>query len=112
MEGLIDQHAQDLALGLARHVGDLVDEQRAAMGLLERADLAAVRCRSPPSTPNSSTSMRSGVIAAALITTNGPSARAEWLWMVRAASSLPAPEGPTIRMRLLVGATFSMVWRS
>ena len=31
---------------------------------------------------------------------------------VRAASSLPAPEGPTIRMRLLVGATFSIVWRS
>ena len=31
---------------------------------------------------------------------------------VRAASSLPAPDGPTIRMRLLVGATFSMVWRS
>ena len=32
--------------------------------------------------------------------------------MVRAASSLPEPEGPTIRMRLLVGATRSTVWRS
>ena len=56
--------------------------------------------------------MRSGVIAAALMTTNGPCARAECAWMVRAASSLPAPDGPTIRTRLLVGATFSMVWRS
>ena len=32
--------------------------------------------------------------------------------MVRAVSSLPAPDGPTIRMRLLVGATFSITWRS
>ena len=31
---------------------------------------------------------------------------------MRAVSSLPAPEGPTIRMRLLVGATRSMVWRN
>ena len=54
----------------------------------------------------------SGVIAAALMTTNGPSARADAEWMVRAVNSLPAPDGPTIRMRLLVGATFSMVWRN
>ena len=40
LKGLIDQHAQDLVLGLARHVGDFVDEQRAAMGLLQRAGLA------------------------------------------------------------------------
>ena len=32
--------------------------------------------------------------------------------MVRAASSLPPPEGPTIRTRLLVGPTFSIVCRS
>ncbi len=40
LEGLVDQHAQDLALRLARHVGDFVDEQRAAMRLLQRAGLA------------------------------------------------------------------------
>ena len=112
LEGLLDQHAQDLVLGLARHVGDLVDEQRAAMRLLERADLAPSCPSTGASTPNSSISMRSGIIAAALMTTNGPLTRAEWPWMVRAASSLPAPAGPTIRMRLLVGATFSTVWRS
>ena len=56
--------------------------------------------------------MRSGVIAAALITTNGPEARPDRPWMVRAVSSLPAPEGPTMRTRLLVGAMCSTVWRS
>ena len=73
-----------------------------------------LRCCSPLdcSTPNSSTSIRSGVIAAALMTTNGPSARPEAVCSVRAASSLPAPDGPTIRMRLLALAARSMVWRS
>ena len=37
--------------------------------------------------------MRSGVIAAALMTTNGPSARLDALCSVRAASSLPEPDG-------------------
>ena len=40
LEGLIDQHAQDLVLGFARHVADFVDEQRAAMGFFQRAGLA------------------------------------------------------------------------
>ncbi len=39
LEGLLLQHAHDLALGLQRHVGDLVEQQRAAMGLLQRAHL-------------------------------------------------------------------------
>ena len=43
LEGLIDKHAQDLVLGLARHIGDFVDEQRAAVCLFERADLARLR---------------------------------------------------------------------
>jgi hypothetical protein len=80
------------------------------MGLFEAPTLRAwspLDC----SMPNSSTSIRSGVIAAALMTTNGAAARADSTWRVRAVSSLPAPEGPTIRMRLLVGATLSMVWR-
>ncbi|MGY4469818.1 hypothetical protein ACVWWK_005527 [Bradyrhizobium sp. LB9.1b] len=62
--------------------------------------------------PNSSCSIRSGVIAAALMTTKGPSARPEAVCSVRAVSSLPAPAGPTIRMRLLALAARSMVWRS
>ena len=43
LEGLIDQHAQDLVLRLARQVGDVVDEQRAAMRLFQRAGLASFR---------------------------------------------------------------------
>ncbi len=42
LEGLLHQHPQDLVLSLARHVGDLVDEQRAAMRLLQRAHLACL----------------------------------------------------------------------
>ncbi len=96
---------------LARHVGDLVDEQRAAMRFLQRTDLPPP-ARPSPSTPNSSISIRSGVMAAALITTNGPLARAEAARIMRAVSPLPEPEGPTIMMRLLVGATRSIAWRS
>ncbi len=40
LERLIDQHAQDLVLGLARHVADFIDEQRAAMRLFQCAGLA------------------------------------------------------------------------
>jgi len=40
LERLIDQHAKNLVLGVPRHVGDFVDEQRAAMGFFQRAGLA------------------------------------------------------------------------
>ncbi len=39
-EALVRQHPQDLALGGERHVGDLVEEERAAMGLLQQAGRA------------------------------------------------------------------------
>lgn len=38
-EALIHQHAQDLRLRAARHVGDFVEEDRAAMGHLQQAGL-------------------------------------------------------------------------
>jgi len=71
LERLIDQHAQDLVLGLARHVADFIDEQRAAMRLFQCAGLALLLAVGLFD-PNSSSSMRSGVIAAALMTTKGP----------------------------------------
>ena len=37
---LLDQHPQDLALGLPGHIGDFVEVERAAVGFLERANLA------------------------------------------------------------------------
>src|SRR5229473_3314418 len=36
LEGLVDQHPEDLVLGLPRHLRDLVDEQGPAVRLLER----------------------------------------------------------------------------
>src|SRR5262249_26098372 len=40
LECLVDQDAKDLALRLERHVGDFIEEQRAAMGELQEPDLA------------------------------------------------------------------------
>ena len=92
---LVDQHAQDLRLRLARHVGDFVEIERAAVGLLERADPAG----RPADRFDAEqlASMLSGVIVGALRTTKGASARAEWAWMSRAVSSLPEPAGPEIK---------------
>ena len=42
LEALLLQHAQQLGLRGGRHVADLVEEQRAAVGLLEPADAAAI----------------------------------------------------------------------
>ena len=39
----LGQHAQQARLQRQRHVADLVEEQRAAVGLLEAADVAALR---------------------------------------------------------------------
>ena len=50
-----------------------------------------------------------GVIVAAFRATKGPVAREDFLCTMRATSSLPEPDGPRIMMRLLVGATLSMV---
>ena len=49
--------------------------------------------------------MRSGAMVAALITTNGPSARRELAWISRATTSLPTPGGPLISTREPVIAT-------
>ena len=56
-EGLVDQDAQDFALGLQRHVRHFVQIKRAVMRQLEQADLARP---SPCSSPNNSASMRVG----------------------------------------------------
>jgi hypothetical protein len=39
------QHAQDLGLRVRAHVADFVEEQRAAVSLLEAADALLVRAR-------------------------------------------------------------------
>ena len=97
LEGLLDQHAQDLALGLARHVGDFVDEQRAAMGLFERADLAllrAVRLLDAEQLDFHALRRDGGGVDDDERAGRARRQRVDG----RAASSLPAPEGPTIRI--------------
>ena len=47
-----------------------------------------------------------------MTTTNGPAARRDLAWIIRAATSLPEPGGPLIRMREPVGATRSIAWRT
>jgi hypothetical protein len=56
-----------------------------------------------------STSIRSGIITATLITMT---ARENWGRTARTASSLLAPAVPTMRIRLLVGEIFSTVARN
>ena len=46
LEILVDQHAQDLGLGLERHVGDFVEIERAAVRLFERPDATRTLGRS------------------------------------------------------------------
>ena len=48
LEGLFLQNAHDFALGLERHIGDLVEQQSAAMGGLEGSGLARAVLRLEP----------------------------------------------------------------
>ena len=66
----------------------------------------------PASTPNSSSSKRAGFSVAQFSTTKGPSLRRDRAWIMRAATSLPAPAGPVISTRDPVGATFSIAPRN
>ena len=84
------------------------------MNSVPRWACSKVPVRRPPanSEPNSSVSIRSGAMLAALTTTSGWPARRERAWTMRATTSLPEPGGPLMRIRLPVGATFSIAWRS
>jgi hypothetical protein len=75
-----------LACGLQRHVADLVEEQRAAVGQLELALLGEQRAREgAPRTCRTARSRSAPPgMAAQLTSTNGPSARRLWWWMLRA----------------------------
>ena len=104
------QHAQQLDLRRRHHLGDLVEEQRAAVRQLE-----ARRCRrscapvnAPFSWPKISLSSSVSGIAAQLIATNGNVARGLSSWIVCATSSLPVPDSPQISTDAAVGAACSM----
>ena len=97
VELAVGEHAQQARLQVGRHVADLVEEQRAALGLLEApAARACAPVNAPRSWPNSSDSSRSFGIAAVLSATNGPAARGLCRCSARATSSLPVPDSPVI----------------
>ena len=68
-----------------------------------RSVLAPVNA--PLTCPNSSLSSSVSVSPAQLTGLNGLSRRSEFMWIARASSSLPVPEGPSIRTEIFVGAT-------
>ena len=88
-ETLIDQHAQDLRLRLGLGISaTLVDDRACRRAPLRARRRGAGVSPASPSTPNSSGSIPSGVIAGALTTTNGPSLRARnasWIMRLRSA---------------------------
>ena len=102
-------HELDLQQG--RDLGDLVEEQRAALGRGEEARSCWRRrpVNDPFTWPNSSDSIRPSGIAPQLTETNGLSRR--WLlkWMARATSSLPVPLSPVIMAVAGLSAIFRMV---
>ena len=89
-------------------VGDLVQEQRAALGQLEPAELALIRAGERPLL----VAEQLGLDAASrrsprgFTATNGWSRRGPWWWMARAISSLPVPLSPVISTVVVVRATW------
>ena len=91
------EHAQQLRLQRQRQLADLVEEQRAAVGLLERAGARrSAPVNAPFSWPNSSASIRLGGMAPQSTTTSGPAARVLAWWIASASASLPVPVSPWI----------------
>src|SRR6187402_2793045 len=104
---LLEQPKQ-LGLHLERELADLVQENRAVLGLLEAAmRRAAAPVKAPFSCPNSSLSKSVLGIALQFTFTNGEPTR--WLrsWIAFETSSLPVPVSPRINTVVGVGATSS-----
>ena len=89
---LLLDRAQELGLERERHLADLVEEERPAVGHLEEAAPVSVApVKAPLRKPNSSDSNSSSGMAAQLTATKGRSRRAPEKWIERASSSLPTP---------------------
>lgn len=100
------EDAQALRLQVQWHFANLVQEDRAAAGLLEHAGAPARGSREPPaSCPKSSLEIRPGSMAPQSSTMNGPFLRALASRKAAATSSLPVPEGPVTRVVVPYGLT-------
>jgi hypothetical protein len=101
---------RSLAWNGERGLRDLVEEEGAAVGLLEealaRADGAGERAARVPE--ELALQQRLGHRRAVDRRRTGRSARLEFAWMALATSSLPVPLSPVMSTVASVGATFTM----
>ncbi len=97
--------AEQLGLERERHLADLVEEERAAVGLLEDAapvgDGAAEGAAHVPEELALDEVLRDG---AAVDGHEGPAARRDAAWSERATTSLPVPVSPSTSSVASVGA--------
>ena len=105
------QHAQQLDLRRRRHLGDLVEEQRAAVGELEAAGAAIGGAgeRALLVAEDLALEQRLGNRRAVDGDERRGARGLSW-WMVCATSSLPVPDSPRISTDAGVGAACSSTW--
>ena len=105
------QHAQHLRLRAQRHVADLVEEDRAAVGGDELAGLLAHGAgeRSLLVAEQLRLDQLLGDRRAVDLHERLPSTREERRWISRATSSLPVPDSPVISTVAFVGAARSIM---
>jgi hypothetical protein len=102
------QHAQQLDLRRRRHLGDLVEEQRAAIGQLEAAGAPIVApVKAPFSWPKISLSSSVSGIAAQLSATNGDARAGSAGESSARRAPCRCPDSPRISIDAGVGAACS-----
>jgi hypothetical protein len=102
------QHAKELHLHLDADLADLVEEQRATLGLLEEAALLGARPREAAALVAEELTLEDGLRERAAVDGDEGLVVAGALGMDRT-SSLPVPLSPTMSTVAVVGATWATV---
>ena len=103
------EHPQQLDLAVGRHLPDLVEEQRAAVGQLDQPGLGArAGERAPLVAEQLALEQPLGQRAAVDARRTAARRAAIRSWMARATSSLPVPLSPRMSTAASVGATRSI----
>ena len=108
------QDAQELRLQAERHVADLVEQQRPAVGLGEQALAGLDRAGEPAANVPEELALEQLLRDGRRVDRHeGPVARALRAWIARATSSLPTPVSPVMSTGAVERATKSrIVWRA
>ena len=108
LELVLLEHAQDLGLRARAHVADLVEEQRAAVGLLEPADALLVGAGERALLVAEQLGLEQVLLERRAVHLDEVArrCRSELWWMAPAISSLPVPVSPRISTVVLLFATF------